>query len=170
MGMIRVRVRGLVMDDRSKSPIVVLQEDEGERILPIWIGEAEARSIGIVLAGEEPERPLTHDLLLQLIRGLRAEVTSIAITSLSNNTFFAEIRLQQGGEAVVIDARPSDSIAIALRADAPVFVAEDVLESGQAVSTGGSLQSPEKTPAQLAEELRQRLEDMDPRDFGKMGL
>ena len=166
--MIPVRVRGLVVDERSKSPIVVLQEEEGERILPIWIGEAEARSIGMAMAGEALERPLTHDLLVSLIKGLRASVSSIAITDLRDNTFFAEIRLEHDGEQVLLDARPSDSIAVALRTGAQILVAESVMSTGQ--TTGLPSRKAEPSDAQRLAELRKRLEDMDPRDFGKTEL
>lgn len=156
------------MDERSKSPIVVLQEEAGERILPIWIGEAEARSIGLVLAGESMERPLTHDLLVHVIKGLRATVANIAITDLRDNTFFAEVRLDHGGEQVILDARPSDSIAVALRTGATILVAESVMSTGQ--TTGIPSRSEEPTDAQRLAELRKRIEDMDPRDFGKSEL
>jgi bifunctional DNase/RNase len=169
MALIRVRVRGLMMDERNKQPIVVLQEEEGERVLPIWIGEAEARAIGIVLTREQVERPLTHDLGILLIKGLKARVTGVAITALRNNTFFAEIRLEsEAGEQVLIDARPSDSIAIALRSDAPISVEEEVLDSGQATSVGAK--PVEKSKKEQAEELRRFLEDMDPGDFGRFGV
>jgi bifunctional DNase/RNase len=169
MALIRVRVRGLMMDERNKQPIVVLQEEGGERVLPIWIGEAEARAIGIVLTREQVERPLTHDLGLLLIKGLKARVTGIAITALRNNTFFAEVRLEsEQGEQIHVDARPSDSIALALRADAPISVEEEVLDSGQATTI--STRPAEKSKEEQAEELRRFLEDMDPGDFGRFGV
>jgi bifunctional DNase/RNase len=169
MALIRVRVRGLMMDERNKQPIVVLQEEEGERVLPIWIGEAEARAIGIVLTREQVERPLTHDLILLLIRSMKAQVVGVAITALKSNTFFAEIRLEsETGEQIHVDARPSDSIAIALRAEAPISVEEEVLDSGQATSI--TAKPVEKSKEQQAEELRRFLEDMDPGDFGRFGV
>jgi hypothetical protein len=168
MAQVQVRVRGLMIDDRTKSPIVVLQEEGGERILPIWIGEPEARAIGIVLAGERLERPLTHDLIMDLLKAFRARVVSIAITDLKENTFFAEIHLDRNGERILIDARPSDSIALALRADADIFVAESVIEGAQ--GQGWSAKVPEKTEAEKTAELRKFLEDMDPGDFGRFGL
>lgn len=166
MGLVRTKVRGLMMDERSKSPIVILQEEEGERVLPIWIGESEARAIGVILAGENLERPLTHDLMATLVRSLKARVTSITITSLKENTFFAEILLEMNGQQVLIDARPSDSIALALRTNADIFVDEDVMGSGQGWT--GKVQ--EKTEKEKAEELRQFLKNMDPSDFGKFGI
>ncbi len=165
MAMVRVRVRGLMMDDRSKSPIVILQEEGGERILPIWIGEAEARAIGIVLAGEKFERPMSHDLMTTLVKSLKARVVGVSITALKENTFFAEIHLERDGEQILVDARPSDSIAVALRAEAPLFVAEEVMVSGQGVSV--SAKPVEKTEEETAAELKKLLEDMDPGDFGR---
>lgn len=168
MALIRVRVRGLMMDERSKSPIVILQEEEGERILPIWIGEPEARSIGIVLADEKLERPMSHDLMLTLIRSLKARVVGITITALKENTFFAEIHLESGGQQILVDARPSDSIAVALRAEAPIFVAEEVLGAGHAA--GAPVRPVEKSEKEKMEELKKLLEDMDPGDFGRFGI
>ncbi len=169
MPLVRVRVRGLMMDERSKSPIVILQEEGNDRILPIWIGEAEARSIGMVLAHEKLERPMTHDLILTVIKSLRATVTGVTITALKENTFFAEIHLEAGGQQVLVDARPSDSIAVALRADAPLFVEEEVMAGGQ-VAGAAVGEPPEKTEKEKVEELKKLLEDMDPGDFGRFGL
>ena len=168
MALIRARVRGLMMDERSKSPIVVLQEEEGERILPIWIGEAEARAIGIVLAGETLERPLTHDLAMTLVKSLKARIVSITITHLKDNTFFAEIRLDANGQQILVDARPSDSIALALRAEAAIYVDEAVMSTGQA--SGWTAPPGEKTEKDKAEELKKLLENMDPGDFGRFGI
>jgi bifunctional DNase/RNase len=168
MAHIRVRVRGLMMDEHSKSPIVILQEEEGERILPIWIGEPEARSIGMVLAEEKLERPMSHDLMLTLVRSLKARVVSITITALKENTFFAEIHLESGGQQILVDARPSDSIALALRAEAPIFVAEEVMGAGQIAAAGAK--PPEKSDKDKAAELKKLLEDMDPGDFDRFGI
>ncbi len=168
MALVRVRIRGLMMDERSKSPIVILQEEDGERILPIWIGEAEARAIGVTLAGEKLERPMSHDLMLTMVKSLKARVVGVTITALKENTFFAEIHLELGGQQVLIDARPSDSIALALRAECPVFVAEEVMGAGQGITLGSP--PPEKTAKEKAEELRKLLEDMDPGDFGRFGI
>ena len=168
MALIRVRVRGLMMDERSKSPIVVLQEEDGERILPIWIGEAEARAIGIVLAGESLERPLTHDLTVTLVKSLTARILSITITHLKDNTFFAEIHLESDGQQILVDARPSDSIALALRAEAAIFVDEEVMSTGQA--SGWTAPPGEKSEKDKAEELKKLLENMDPGDFGRFGI
>jgi len=166
---VEVRVRGLIMENQSKSPIVILQEVGGERVLPIWIGESEARAIGMILSKEKLERPLTHDLLAMIFKGLGARVVSITITSLRENTFFAEIHLDQDGRQVVVDARPSDSLAIALKAEASIFVAEEVLSmSGH--TTGTAPVPPKPGDKEKAAQLKKFLEDLDPRDFGKYGL
>lgn len=169
MALVRVRVRGLMMDERHKSPIVILQEEEGERVLPIWIGEPEARAIGLVLSGEDAERPLTHDLMYLMLGSLKTTVTGVTITSLKNNTFFAEIHLERDGEQILIDARPSDSLALALRAEAPILVDEEVMGSG--AGAGWKVKPPaEKSEKEKAAELKKLLEDMDPGDFGRFGL
>ena len=169
MALVRVRVRGLMMDERHKSPIVILKEEDGERVLPIWIGEPEARAIGLVLSGEDPERPLTHDLMSVILESLGVAVTGVTITSLKNNTFFAEIHLERDGEKILVDARPSDSLALALRAEAPILVDEEVMGSG--AGTGWKVKPPvEKTEKEKAAELKKFIEDMDPGDFGRFGL
>jgi bifunctional DNase/RNase len=157
-----------MMDERSKSPIVILQEESGERILPIWIGEAEARAIGIILAGENLERPLTHDLILTLIKSFKAKVVGVTITSLKENTFFAELHLELDGQKILVDARPSDSLAIALRADAAIFVDEEVMGSGAGM--GITAKTVKKTEKEKGAEIRKFMEDMDPGDFGRFGI
>jgi hypothetical protein len=166
--LIQVRIRGLILDERSKSPIVILQEEGGERVLPIWIGEAEARAINMIMAREKFERPMTHDLLLLMVKSLGGRVVRITITALKEHTFFAEIHLEADGEQILIDARPSDSIAVALRAEAPVFVSEEVLQSsGQ---SGLGVKSTEMTKDEKAAKLKKLLEDMNPGDFGDYGI
>jgi bifunctional DNase/RNase len=164
-GLIAVKVRGLILDERSKSPIVILQEEDGKRVLPIWIGEAEARAINMILTREKMERPMTHDLLHTAIQGLGGTVVGITITGIQEHTFFAEIHVQCGGEQILLDARPSDSIALALWAGAPIQVSEEVMESS--AQTGPS---PQMTREQKAERLRRMLDDLDPGEFGSGGL
>lgn len=167
MALIRVRVQGLMMDERSKSPIVLLREEDGEATLPIWIGESEARAVGIVLAGEKLDRPLTHDLMLLMVQTLGAKVVSVAITELRENTFFAEIQLERDGRKILVDARPSDSIALALRADAAIYVAEEVMERGTAAAPS---KPPERTQKEIEADLKKFLENLDPGDFGRFGV
>jgi uncharacterized protein len=173
MSMIPVRVGGLAFDERSKSPVVLLQEIEGNRVLPIWIGQMEAQAIQMELLGKKYQRPLTHDLLLNIMGVLNGKVSRVVITDLKDTTFFAIIYVDGGGGPVSIDARPSDSIAIALRAKVPIFVMDKVLE--QSAQTAEAAPNPlsdstpegEKTPEQKAEDLRRYLEGMNPEDFGK---
>lgn len=157
-----VVVSGLAIDATSNSPVVLLRETGGERLLPIWIGPAEASAIAMQLAGIKMRRPLTHDLLKNVIDGLDAKVTKVVINDLVGQTFHAEIYLQRGQSVIKIDARPSDSIALALRVKSPIFVEEKVL----ALEDSGLKESEEKR----AQELRERLQRINPEDFGNFTL
>ena len=135
MALLRVRVRGLMMDERSKSPIVILQEEDGERILPIWIGEAEARAIGVTIAGEKLERPMSHDLMKSILDTFKLQLDRIVVHDIVEGTFYAKLILKDGGgEQVEVDARPSDAIALSLRTQTPIFVPDHILE--EAAITG----------------------------------
>ncbi len=129
---IAVRVGYVAVDPRSNSPVVVLEEVDGTRVLPIWIGEAEARSIASELREVEPVRPQTHDLAKRLIEGLEGRVDRVVVTELSEGIYYALLFLAGAEGTVEIDARPSDAIAIALRARAPVFVREGVFDASAA--------------------------------------
>jgi bifunctional DNase/RNase len=129
---VQVRVSALVRDARTDAPVVLLQIPGTRRHLPIWIGDAEANAIALALAGRRFERPLTHDLLQQVIDGLGAELSRVTITELQGNTFFARLQLQRGHEVVAVDARPSDSIALALRCEAPIFLSQGILQDSEA--------------------------------------
>lgn len=126
--MIEVTIDSVRVSLMSQNRIVVLREDEGERYLPIWIGPFEADSITMQLQGMEVHRPLTHDLLKNVIETLGGEVLHIVINGLERNTYFARIVLDVDGDSVEIDSRPSDAIALAVRVSAPIFVADDVME------------------------------------------
>src|SRR5919112_4743542 len=130
--MVEVRVARLGLDSASKTYVVILQEKQGDRLLPIWIGQAEAESIVMQMNGIKRERPLTHDLCKSLIVGLGGTLRRVQITKVQKSTYYAELHLQRGAEVVHIDARPSDSIAIAVRLAAPIFAQESLLT---AVST-----------------------------------
>ncbi len=158
---VEVRINGLAMDAQAKSHVVLLKEVDGERVLPIWIGPAEAQAIARELAGERFPRPLTHDLLATIVEGLHARVTRVVIADLKDATFFANLILERDGEVISVDARPSDSIAVALRCHAPLFVADKLLAEGAAP------QQTELTPEEKKEQLRRFLENLDPEDFGK---
>jgi len=159
MAVVEVKIDGLAIDAKEKSHVVILKEKDGERVLPIWIGPAEAQAIARELAGQRFQRPLTHDLIANIIEGLKARVTRVVIADLKDNTFFAQILIDREGEVVVVDARPSDSIAVALRCGAEVFVNEKLL------SEPGEQEEP--TAEEKAQELRKFLENLDPEDFGK---
>jgi bifunctional DNase/RNase len=156
---VEMKVWKLALDDRTDTPVVILQEISGTRILPIWIGRAEARAIAMELAGQSFQRPLTHDLMKTIVEGLGAKIRKICIEDLKNNTFYAKIFIDKDDEIVGIDARPSDSIALALRAKSPIFIAEELLREQPDTA--------EMSDDERAEALRRYLDDLEPEDFGK---
>jgi bifunctional DNase/RNase len=171
VNVVEVRVNGLILEHKSQQNIVILREAEGERILPIWIGPGEAQAIRRILAEEPFPRPLTHDLLHIIVEGLKAKITRVVIADLRENTFFASVIVERDSELLSVDARPSDSIAIALRAKAPIFVNESLLQPPPR-EQGGPEAAGEEPERQLmdeekAEQLRRYLERLNPEDFGK---
>jgi bifunctional DNase/RNase len=156
---VRVSVSGMARDPRD-NPVVLLKSDDGDEVLPIWIGHAEAMAIELHIKGSQFERPLTHDLLRTTIETLGATVSKVAITGLREGTFFAKIYLQRDAEALVIDARPSDSVALALKTNAPIFVARDVFLAHKRALEPEAGQTPAED-----EELRRYLKDLDPGEF-----
>lgn len=175
--MIEVRVQSLGIDQISKSPVVILQELDGKRTLPIWIGPGEARAIALELARVKFSRPLTHDLAASLIKGLGGTLQRVQITSVQENTYFAEMVIQRGSEVFSIDARPSDSIAIALRLKARLFTSDDLLaeylqtqtqEWDEEAAEGGEQESPAEEGSSLsAEQLQEYLKKLNPEDLGR---
>lgn len=155
----KVEIGGLVRDNRE-NPIVLLKVTDSEEVLPIWIGHSEALSIELKLQGKSFERPLTHDLLLSTIESLGATVVKVAVTDLKDNTFFAKIYLHRDDEAIVIDARPSDSIALAVRTSAPIYVSKTVFENHKR-----ALQENQESKESADEALRKYLRDLDPGEF-----
>lgn len=123
-----VRVHKLLLDPIAKQPIVILQSEVDKRILPIWIGGSEANAIALCLDGIQVPRPMTHDLLLSIVKSLNATVDKVVINDLKVSTFFAEVSLKIGEGSVTIDSRPSDAIALAIRASCPIFVEESVFD------------------------------------------
>ena len=156
---VRVGVSGMARD-ANENPVVLLKSSEGEEVLPIWIGHAEGVAIELTMKGEKFERPLTHDLLKATIEGLGAVLAKVAITELRNNTFFAKVYLQRDQDVIVMDARPSDSVALALKFDAPIFVARDVFVSHRRALGEGSASGSDPD-----DELRRYLKDLDPGEF-----
>ena len=173
--MIEVKVQTLGIDQKSKSPVVILQEADGERMLPIWIGPGEASAIAMELAGMKYSRPLTHDLAASLIRGLGGSLVRVQITRVEANTYFAEMLIKRGNEVVSIDARPSDSIAIALRLQARLFINDDLLAgtgleveaSDAAEWESGLEETSEESGSMSAEELQEYLKKLNPEDLGR---
>lgn len=161
--MIELIVAHVGLDQNSKSPIVVLQEKNGQRVLPIWIGPAEASAIAMQLTGVKFARPLTHDLLRQVILGLGAALRRVVITRVQDNTYYAALEIRRDDHVIQIDARPSDSIALALRLGAPIYTNEDLLVS----ELGPGFVEAEPDPALESDDLKKHLQDLDPEDFGK---
>jgi bifunctional DNase/RNase len=156
---LRVTVGGLVKDQRN-NPVVLLKLEDGEEVLPIWIGHSEALAIELHLRGNSFERPLTHDLMKTAIESLGASVTKVAITELKDNTFFAKLYLQRDSEIYAIDARPSDSIALALKTNADIYVSNEVFKNHKRLMESNQLPSDNPDEA-----LRNYLRDLDPGDF-----
>jgi hypothetical protein len=138
---IQMTIKGLMIDPITNMPIIVLRDDSGERTLPIWVGVFEANAIALQMENVETPRPMTHDLLRNVIQDLDARVDHVVVCDLRENTFYAEIHLRSGGRPVTVDARPSDAIALALRTRAPIFVEESVIEGASQVDAerGGDI-------------------------------
>ncbi len=175
--MIEMKVKGLTLDPLTNVPIVILRETEGERALPIWVGIFEAHAIAREIENFQTPRPMTHDLIKNIISGVEGKVNSIVVNDLQDNTFFAEIRIQTNGSEVVIDSRPSDAIALALRMSAPIFVEEKVLEEAKSIeftepedSEGeGSEENEDEEPIkENKEDIKRWLENLKPDDFLKV--
>jgi bifunctional DNase/RNase len=163
---VEMKVKNLVLDPLSSMPMIVLRDEEDKRALPIWVGLPEANAIAMELEKMPMQRPMTHDLLKNVLETLRARVTRVAVTDLRENTFYALIHLQLGNQELTVDSRPSDAIALALRVEAPIFVAEEVLAKAESVEVRVA-KDPEgagpKTddPAQI----KKWLESLKPGDF-----
>jgi hypothetical protein len=162
--MVEVSVAHLGVERNTNTPIVVLQERDGDRMIPIYIGHAEANAIAMELADVKFERPLTHDLMQQVIVGLGAELSQVVLTRVEKSTYYAELHLRRDDHVVQIDARPSDSIAIALRLKAPIFAVEDLLTATSAEDAV----APDLSSDPLdSDDLKKYLENLNPEDFGK---
>jgi bifunctional DNase/RNase len=156
---IEMTIKGLMVDPITNTPIIILRDKEGERVLPIWVGLPEANAIALQIENISTPRPMTHDLLRNVIQDLKASVHKVVVCDLQENTFYALIYLSLGGETVAVDARPSDAIALALRSRAPIFVEDTVIEHAKTVDF-----SSEKADA---DRLQKWLESLDPDDLGK---
>ena len=156
---IEMTIKGLMVDPITNTPIVILRDKEGQKVLPIWVGIFEANAIALQIENIATPRPMTHDLLRNVIHDLNATVQKIVVCDLQENTFYAVIYLTLNGATVAIDARPSDAIALALRTRAPIFVEETVIENAKTFDP-----VPEKADA---DKLHKWLESLDPDDLGK---
>jgi bifunctional DNase/RNase len=156
---IEMTIKGLMVDPITNMPIVILRDQEGNRVLPIWVGIFEANAIALQIENISTPRPMTHDLLRNVISDLHASVQKIVVCDLQENTFYALIYLTIDGDTLAIDARPSDAIALALRTRAPIFVEESVIDNAKTVDF-----APEKADA---DRLHKWLESLDPDDLGK---
>jgi uncharacterized protein len=157
---VEMRIRGLMMDPNTNMPIVVLKDIASDTVLPIWVGIFEANAIAIEIEKLAAPRPMTHDLTRNLIHYMNGRLDRVVITELRDDTFYAVLWLTQGGESVTVDARPSDAIALALRADCPIYVAEPVLAIAR-LSTAGP---PDNAST---EQLRKWLEGLNDEDLGR---
>jgi bifunctional DNase/RNase len=157
---VEMKIRGLMMDPVSNMPIVLLKDVGGDTVLPIWVGVPEATAIANEIEKASPPRPMTHDLIKNVLTGLDTLVHKVVVTELKDDVFYAVIWLEREGQVISIDSRPSDALALALRVDCPIFVEDEVLKhSKQAAST--------PVPAVSSDELRKWLEDLGDDDLGK---
>ena len=152
-------IKGLMVDPITNMPIIILRDRDGERVLPIWVGVFEANAIALQIENISTPRPMTHDLLRNVLRDLHATVQRIVVSDLKDNTFYALIYVDVNGELTAIDARPSDAIALALRTQAPIFVEECVIDHAKTVDF-----APEKGDS---DRLQRWLESLDPEELGK---
>ncbi len=163
---IEMRVGGLTLDPMTKTPIVILKDEDNKLNLPIWIGLMEATAMATELEGIRMARPMTHDLLRRLIDELGGQIESIEVTELKDNTYYASICLQAGEKRLTIDSRPSDAISLALRTKSPIFVAKQVLEASSVLQ---QLEDGQKDDTNLSNVSRDKwseiLEKMSPDDF-----
>ncbi|HEY8150478.1 MAG TPA: bifunctional nuclease family protein, partial [Vicinamibacteria bacterium] len=130
-----MNIKGLMIDPITNMPIIILRDQEGQRILPIWVGVFEANAIALQIENVQTPRPMTHDLLKNIIDDLSAQVERIVVTELKENTFYALIHLRTNGHSIEVDARPSDAIALALRTRSPIFVEEAVIQNARSVES-----------------------------------
>jgi len=157
---VEVRIRGLMMDPSTNMPIVVLKDVGSDTVMPIWVGIFEANAILIEIEKVSAPRPMTHDLTRDLMHHLNAQLERVVINDLKDDTFFASLWIRQGSESVMVDARPSDAIALALRSDCPIYVSEQVMQSAR-LSKSGQPDGP------AAEQLRGWLEGLNDEDLGR---
>jgi bifunctional DNase/RNase len=157
---IEVRIRGLMMDPSTNMPIVVLKDIASDAVMPIWVGLFEANAIAIEIEKVATPRPMTHDLTRNVMRYLNSSLERVVINEIKDDTFYATLWLKQDNQTISVDARPSDAIALALRADCPIYVTEEVMKAARLNTSG-----PAETPT--AEQLRGWLEGLNDDDLGR---
>jgi bifunctional DNase/RNase len=156
---VEMTIRGLLMDPVTNTPIVILKDVGGDSVLPIWVGVPEAQAIAREMEKVSTPRPMTHDLIKNVLTGLETQVHKVVVTELREDTFYAVIWLERGGEAISIDSRPSDALALALRVDCPIFVEEIVLKTSKLVANSAERLT--------GDELLKYLEGLNDEDMGK---
>jgi bifunctional DNase/RNase len=156
---IEMTIKGLMIDPITNMPIIILRDQNGQRVLPIWVGVFEANAIALQIENVQTPRPMTHDLLKNILEDLAARVERVVVSALKENTFYAVIHLATGGGDVVIDARPSDAIALALRTHSPIFVEEAVIQNAQSVEASKESMDVSR--------LRKWLEELSDDELGK---
>ncbi|MGH9506268.1 MAG: bifunctional nuclease family protein [Terriglobales bacterium] len=156
---IEMKIRGLIMDSSTNTPIVILKDNPGAVVLPIWVGIYEANAIALEIEKVQTPRPMTHDLIRNLVVGMNASLSKVVVSELRDDTFYALIWLEKDGQSWAVDARPSDALALALRMDCPIYVEEDVLKSSKVAAAAADPGS--------SEELRRWLENLGDEDTGR---
>ena len=157
--LIEMNIKGLMVDPITNMPIVILKDKEGDRVLPIWVGIFEANAIALQIENIATPRPMTHDLLRNIITDLEGRVDRVVVSDLKENTFYAIVHLTVRGERIAVDARPSDAIALALRTRAPILVEESVIENAKTVDFASERADNDR--------LQKWLESLDPEELGK---
>ena len=156
---IEMTIKGLMIDPITNMPIIVLRDQDGQRLLPIWVGVFEANAIALQIENVQTPRPMTHDLLKNILQDLAAHVERVVVTELKENTFYALIHVKTGGQTITVDARPSDAIALALRTGSPIYVEEAVIQNARSV---------ESNPQSMdVNRLQKWLENLSDEELGK---
>jgi bifunctional DNase/RNase len=156
---VEMKIRGLMMDPVTNMPIVILKDVGSETVLPIWVGVYEANAIALEIEKVSTPRPMTHDLIKNVLVGLESQVHKVVVTELREDTFYAVIWVERDGRVISIDSRPSDALALALRVDCPIFVEDEVLKNSKIAANNSERMTPE--------DLRKMLEDLNDEDLGR---
>ncbi len=157
--LVEMTIKGLMVDPITNMPIIILRDKDGQKVLPIWVGIFEANAIALQIENVATPRPMTHDLLKNVITDLDGQVQKVVVCDLKDNTFYALIHITVDGHSVAVDARPSDAIALALRAKAPIFVEESVIENARTLDPNSDKADSDR--------LQKWLESLDPEELGK---